>query len=142
MNMGYKMNCVLEVCINNKVVPEIHFVALVKLKAPAHIILVECTLVLNPWCFGARVVYVRTPGAHPSHCKAIHDSQSVLPKLEKVKKLTVIYSTSQIISPPSQLVTHLCKCHYVLQSLPRALSHIRHVHKWSTSCEGGGSKSL
>jgi hypothetical protein len=33
----------------NKTVPEIHFVALLKLKAPAQTILVESTLVLNPW---------------------------------------------------------------------------------------------
>ena len=67
----------------NKVVPEIHFVALLKLKAPARTISVESTLALNPWCFGATVVYVHTPGTHPPHCKAIHDSLSVLLKLGK-----------------------------------------------------------
>ena len=86
MNTSYKMYCVLE-HINNKVVPEIHFVALLKLKAPAHTMLAESTLVLNPWCFGARVVYVHTPGAHPPHCKAIHDSLSFLPKLEKNQEI-------------------------------------------------------
>ena len=77
------MYCVLEDCINNKVVPENHYVALLKLKAPARTISVESTLALNPRCFGAKVVYVHTPGAHPPHCKAIHDLLSVLPKLEK-----------------------------------------------------------
>ena len=37
MNMTYEMYCVLE-CISNKIVPEIHFVALLKLKDPAHTI--------------------------------------------------------------------------------------------------------
>ena len=41
MNMSYKMNCVLEECVNNKVVPEIHFVALLKLKAPVRTISVS-----------------------------------------------------------------------------------------------------
>ena len=72
--------------INNKVVPEIHFVALLKLKAPARAISVESTLALNPWCFGAKVVYVHTPGTHPPYYKAIHDSLSVLPKLEKIQE--------------------------------------------------------
>jgi len=87
------MQYVLEECISNEVVPEIHFVALLQLKAPARTISVESTLALNPWCFGAKVVYVHTPGAHPPQCKAIHDSLSVLPKLKKVKKLTAIHST-------------------------------------------------
>ena len=87
MNMSYIMHCVLEECINNKFVPEIHFVALLKLKAPARTISVEITLALNPWCFGAKVVYVHTPGPHPPHCKAIHDSLSVLPKLEKIQEM-------------------------------------------------------
>jgi hypothetical protein len=47
--------CVLKY-INNKVVPEVHFVALLQLKAPARAISVEATLALNPWCFGAKVV--------------------------------------------------------------------------------------
>jgi hypothetical protein len=59
--------------LNNKVVPEIHFAALLNLKA----------LALNPWCFGAKVLYIHTPGMHPPQCKAIHDSLCVLPKLEK-----------------------------------------------------------
>jgi hypothetical protein len=76
------MHCVLDGCINNKV-PEIHFVALLKLKAPARSISVESTLALNPWPFGAKAVYVHIPGTHPPKCKAIHCSLSVLPKLEK-----------------------------------------------------------
>jgi hypothetical protein len=95
MNTSYEMHCVINECelqdavccvlkcLNNKVVPEIHFVALLKLKAPARAISVESTLALNPWCFGAKVVYVHTPGTHPPQCKAIHDSLSVLPNLEK-----------------------------------------------------------
>ena len=72
----------------NKVIPEIHFVGLLQLKAPARTISVESTLALNPRCFGAKAVYVHTPGTRPPHCKAIHDSLSLLPKLEKkVKKL-------------------------------------------------------
>ena len=111
MNMSYAM-CVRERedCINNKVVPEIHFAALLKLKAPACTISVESTLALNPWCFGAKVVYVRTSSTRPPHCKATHDSLSVPPKLEKVKKLRVIHSMWQIIAPPSELVPHSCKC--------------------------------
>ena len=105
------MQYVLEECISNEVVPEIHFVALLQLKAPARTISVESTLALNPWCFHARVVYVHTPGTHPPQCKAFHDSLSVLPKLEKkVKKLTVVHCTWQIIAPPSELVPHSCKC--------------------------------
>ena len=77
-------------CMNNKVVPEVHFVALLQLKAPARTISVESTLALNPWCFGAIVAYVHTPGTHPPHCKAIHDSLSVLHKLEKYMKPRVI----------------------------------------------------
>jgi hypothetical protein len=64
-------------------VPENHFVALLQLKAPARTISVESTLALNPWCFGAKVVYVHTPSTHPLQCIARHDSLSVLPKLEK-----------------------------------------------------------
>jgi hypothetical protein len=73
MNLSYEM----------EVVPEINFAALLQLKAPARTISVESTLALNPWCFGAKVVYVHTSGTRPPHCKAIHDSPSVLPKLEK-----------------------------------------------------------
>jgi hypothetical protein len=66
-----------------KVVPEIHFAALLKLQVPARTISVESTLALNPRCFGARMAYVHTPSTHPPRCKTIHDSLSVLPKLEK-----------------------------------------------------------
>jgi hypothetical protein len=58
-----------EECINNEVVPEIHFVALLKLKSPVCTNSVESTLALNPWCCGAKVVYVHTPGAHPPTTK-------------------------------------------------------------------------
>ena len=118
-------------CINNKVVPEIHFVALLQLKAPARTISVESTLALNPWCFCAKVVYVHTPHTHPPHCKAIHDSLSVLPQLEKKLSNTVMHPTWQIIAPTSELVPYSCKC------LPGALSNIRHLNEWSTSPEGG-----
>ena len=77
------MHYVWEECISNEVIPEINFAALLKLKPPERAISVESTLALNPWCFGAKVVYVHTPGTHPPQCKAIHDSLSVLPKLEK-----------------------------------------------------------
>jgi len=66
-----------------KFVPEIHFAALLELKAPARTISTESTLALNPCHFGAEVVYIHTPGTHPPQCKAIHDSLSVLPKLGK-----------------------------------------------------------
>ena len=69
-----------------------------------HTMLVKSNVALNPWCFGAEVVYVHVPGAHPPQCKAIHDSPSVLPKLKKVKKLAVIHSTWQIIAPPQEPV--------------------------------------
>ena len=97
-------------CMNNKVVPQIHFVAFLQLKAPARTISVESTLALNPWCFGAKVVYVHTPGTHPPHCKAVRDSLSVLPKLKKFKKLAVIHSTWQSIAPTSELLPHSPKC--------------------------------
>ena len=63
-----------------------HFVALLKLEAPVRTISVESTLALNPWCFGAKVAYVHTPGTHPPQCKAICESLSVLPKLEKSRE--------------------------------------------------------
>ena len=86
-----KMNCVLRisainevecvcVCVCereecNKVVPA----ALLQWKAPACTISVESTLALNPWCFCAKVVYVRTPGTHPPHCKVLPQLQSLYP---------------------------------------------------------------
>ena len=99
MSMKYKVYWVLEECTNNKIVPEVHFVALLQLKAPARAISVESTLALNPWCFGAKVVYVHTPGTHPPHCEAIHDSLSVLHKLEKKVKKLGLYFTWQITAP-------------------------------------------
>jgi hypothetical protein len=75
------------------------------------------------------------PSTHPRHCKAIHDSLTVLPKLEKIKKLAVMHSTWQITAPPSEPVP------YVPRYLPRALGNIRHMCDLSTSSEGGGSKA-
>ena len=63
------------------------------IQAPACIISVETTLVLNPWCSGARVVYVRTSGTHPPQCKVVHDSQSVLSKLEKSQETWSKYTS-------------------------------------------------
>ena len=80
------MNCCVRSEGRNKIVPEIHFVALLKLEAPVRNISVESTLALNPWCFGAKVAYVHTPGTHPPQCKAIRESPSVLPKLEKSRE--------------------------------------------------------
>jgi hypothetical protein len=82
------VRCVSQ-CLNNKVVPEIHVVALLQLKAPARTISVESTLALNPWCFGARGVYVCMPGTRPPKRKDIHDSLSVLPKLEKSQETRI-----------------------------------------------------
>ena len=123
--------------MNNKVVPEIHFVALLKLKAPARTISVESTLALNPWCFGAKVVYVRTPGTHPPHCKAIHDSLSVLPKLEKSQETWSDTSHMANYCPIFRPCTPLTHVPYVSKSLPTALSNIRHMREWSTSSECG-----
>jgi hypothetical protein len=125
--------------IRNEVVPEIHFAALLQLKAPARTISVESTLALNPWCFGAKVVYVRTPGTHPPQCEAIHDSPSVLPKLEKSQEIHT--NTPPHIAnycPTFRACTPLTQVPYVPKSLNRALRNIRHLHEWSTSSEGGG----
>jgi hypothetical protein len=102
MNMSYKMHCVLRIkCINNKRTLVIKcivywksiwiwsctwdsFCSFVETASPcAHTISVESTLALNLRYCGARVVYVNTLGTLPPQCKAIHDSLSVLPKLEK-----------------------------------------------------------
>jgi hypothetical protein len=142
MKMSYKMKCVLK-CINNKGVPEIHFAASLKFEASVCTVSVESTLALNQGCFGARVIYVHTPGTHPPQCKAIHDSLSVLPKLEKkVKKLGVITLHMATYRPTSRASTPLTQVPYVPKSLPRALRNIRYMREWSTSSEGGGSKSL
>jgi hypothetical protein len=76
--------CEQEECISNEFVPEIHFVAVLQLKAPVRTSSVESTLALNLLCFGAKVVYVRTPGTHPPQCKAIHDSLSVHKEIKEV----------------------------------------------------------
>jgi len=132
-------------CISNKWswgVPEIHFAALLKLKAPARTISVESTLALNPSCFGAKVTYVHTPGTHPPQCEAIHDSLSVLPKLEKSQESWSNTLHLANYCPTTRACTPLTQVPYVPKSLPRALRNIRHLHEWSTSSEGGGSKSL
>ena len=135
------MYCVLEEFMN-KVVPEIHFVALLQLKAPARTISVESTLALNPWCFGAKAAYVHTPGTHPPHCKAIHDSLSVLPKLEKKSRNCSNTLHMATYCPTFTACTPLTHVPYVPKSLPRALRNIRHRPEWSTSSAGAGSRSL
>ena len=120
------------------IVPEIHFVALLQLKAPARTISVESTLALNPWCFGAKVVYVHTPGTHPPHRKAIYDLLSVLPKLEKSQETQSNTLHMANYCPNFTACTPLTQVPYVPKSLPRALSNIRHLHEWSTSSEGEG----
>ena len=131
------MSAVYEECMNNKDVPEIHSAALLKLKASVRAISVESTLALNPWCFGAKVVYVHTPGTHPPHCKAIHDSLSVLPKLEKSQETWSNTSAWQIIAPPQQLVPPLIQVSsYVRKSLNRVLKNTGHLQEWSTRSEG------
>ena len=132
----------LEECIRNKVVPEIHFVALLKLKASARTISVESTLALNPWCFGAKVAYVRTSGTHPPQCKAIHDSLSVLPKLEKSQETRSNTLHMANYCPNFRACTPLTQVPYVPKYLQMALRNIRHLCELSKSYEGGGSKSL
>jgi hypothetical protein len=136
------MKCTVYDCVNNKVVPEIHFAALLQLKAPARAISVESTLALNPWCFDAKVVYVRIPSTHPPQCEAIHDSLSVLPNLEKNQETQI--NTLHIANyfPTSRACTPLVQVPYVPKSLSRALRNIRHLHEWSTSSQGESSKPL
>ena len=67
------------------------------IQAPACTTSVEITLALNPWCFGARVDYVHTPSTLPPQCEVIHDSLSVLPKLEKYMKPRVIHFTGKLL---------------------------------------------
>jgi len=129
MNLSYEM----------EVVPEIHFAALLQLKAPVRTISVESTLALNPWCFGAKVVYVHTSGTHPPHCKAIHDSLSVLPKLEKSQETRSNIFHMANYCPNFRACTPLMQVPYVPTSFQRALRNIRHLLEWSTSSEGGDS---
>ena len=126
-------------CINNKVVPEIHFVALLKLKGPARTISVKSTLALNPWCFGAKVVHVHTPGTHPPQCKAIHDPLSVLPKLEKSKETCSNTLHPENYCPTARACTPLAQVPHVPKSLSRALRNIWHLQECSTSSEGGAA---
>jgi hypothetical protein len=98
-----------------KVVPEIHFVALLKLQAPVDTISVESTLVLNPMCFGSKVVY----GAHPPHCKAIYDSLGVLPKLEENQETRLIILHMANYCPHFGACTPLMQVPYVPKSIPQ-----------------------
>jgi len=140
MNLSCEMDCIcicVKECISSEVVPEIHFAALLQLKAPARTISVESTLALNPWCFGAKVVYVRIPGTHPPQCKVIHDSLSVLPNLEKSQETCSNALHMANCCPTFTACTPLMQVPYVPKSLKRALRNIRHLHEWSTSSEGG-----
>ena len=142
MNLSCEMDCIcicVKECISSEVVPEIHFAALLQLKAPARTISVESTLALNPWCFGAKVVHVRTPGTHPLQCKAIHDSLSVLPKLEKSQQTWSNTLHFANYCPTAGACTSLGQVPYVPKSLKRALRNIRHLHDWRTSSEGGAA---
>jgi len=116
MSLSYEM----------EVVPEIHFAALLQLKAPVRTISVESTLALNPWCFGAKVVYVHTSGTHPPHCKAIRDSLSVLPKLEKSQETRSNIFHMANYCPNFRACTPLMQVPYVPKSFQRALRNIRH----------------
>jgi len=109
----------------------------VKLKAPARTISVESTLALNPWCFGAKAVYVHTPGTHPPQCKAIYDSLSVLPKLEKNQDTVSNALHVANYCPTFRVCTPLTQVPHVPKSLPRALRNIRHLHEWSTALKVG-----
>jgi len=139
MSMSDEM-CVLE-CMDNKVVPEVCVVALLNLKTAVHTISVESTLALNPQCFRGKVVYVHAPGTHPPQCKPIHDSLSVLPKLEKSWETQSNTLHIANYCPNFIACTPLIQGPYVPKFLPRALTNIRHMPEWSTS-SGWGCKSL
>jgi hypothetical protein len=138
--VSYEMNCVWEECVCNEVVPEIHFAACCKRRPPARAISVEPTLALNPWCFGAKVVYVRTPGTHPPQHKATHDSLSVLPNLEKSQETWINTLHLANYCPTTRACTPLTQVPYVPKSLKRALGNIRHLREWGTSSEGGAAR--
>jgi hypothetical protein len=124
--------------MSNEVVPEIHFVALLELKAPVRTISPMCHSCINPWCFGAKVVYVHGPRTRPPQCKPIHDSLSVLPKLKKkVKKFELLHMANYC--PTTRACTPLMQVPYVPKSLLRALTNIRHLHECSSSSEGGAA---
>jgi len=103
----------------NKVVPEIDFVRLLKLKSPARTISVESTLALNPQCFGAKVIYVHMPGTHPPQCKAIHDSLCVLPNLENGQETCSNTLHWQNCCPTFRACTPLMQVPYVPQVPPK-----------------------
>ena len=113
-----------------------HFVALLQLKAPARTISVESTLALNPWCCGAKVVYVHTPGTNPPQCKVIRDSLNVLPKLEKSQETCSNTLHMANYCPAARACTPLTQVPHVPKSLPKALRNTRHLYEWSTSSEG------
>ncbi len=83
------------------------------IQAPVCTISVEVTLVLNPWCFGTRVVYVHTPGTYPAQCKTIHDSLSLLPKLKKGQETWSNILHMVTYCPTFRACTSLTQVHYV-----------------------------
>jgi len=66
MNTSCKMHCVLQ-CINNKAVPEIHFVALLKLEVPVCTISVESAhgALVQEWSMSTHLAHI-LPSAEPS----------------------------------------------------------------------------
>ena len=118
------------------------FVDLLKFEALARTVSVESTLALNPRCFGAKAVYLHTSHTHPPHCTAIHDSPSVLPRLEKSQGTRSNTLGMAKYCSNFTACTPLTQVRYVPKSLPRALRNIRHMPEWSTSSEGACSKSL
>jgi hypothetical protein len=86
---------------------------------------------LNPWYFGAKVVYVHTPGTHHPYCKAIHDSLSVLPKLEKSQETLSNTLHMAKYCCTFTACTPLTQVPHVHKSVPRALRNIRHLHNWA-----------
>ena len=138
MNMSYEIAlCIIMKCISSKwtwdarwtmyyksvrikeAVPEMHFVALLQLKAPARTISVESTLALNPWCCGAKVVYVHTPGTNPPQCKVIRDSLNVLPKLEKSQETCSNTLHMANYCPAARACTPLTQVPHVPQVPPK-----------------------
>ena len=114
MKVSYTMQCVLE-CIDIKVVPEIHFEALLKLEATSRTIhfthylggVLSCAKPMVLWCKSGLCTHLvhTLPNAKPS---MIHRVLS--PIWKKVKKLAVTHSTWQLTASPSQPVPHSHKC--------------------------------
>ena len=70
MNLSYEMICALEECFNNKVVPVIHFVALLKLKAPGRTVggVHSCAKPMVLWCKSGLCPHTwHTPSPLQSH---------------------------------------------------------------------------